>query len=78
MKHLRKINESNKEWSYEEADQLFGEIDNEGFGYWILEYGYDGKDEELKKLCKEAKISMNKLKKYIEHIFKKVGIDEGI
>ena len=28
--------------NYEDAEQLFGEIDNEGLGYWVQNYGYKG------------------------------------
>ena len=26
----------------QEAEDLFGEMDNEEFGYWVLHYGYKG------------------------------------
>lgn len=56
--------------SEEEAEQLFGEIDNEGFGYWVEHYGYKGEeDPELVELCKEAKAAMSKLREHIDAIF---------
>lgn len=56
--------------SEEEAEQLFGEIDNEGFGYWVQEYGYkEETDPELVKLCDEAKFAMDKLREHIDTIF---------
>ena len=56
--------------SEEEAEQLWGEIESEGFGYWVQEYGYDGEeDPELVKLCEEAKTAMNKLRKHIDAIW---------
>tara|TARA_R110000851_G_scaffold47424_6_gene115183 strand:- start:418 stop:1074 length:657 start_codon:yes stop_codon:yes gene_type:complete len=46
----------------ETKEQLFGEIENQGFGYWVQNYGYTGDaDEELKDLCKKGKEIMNKL-----------------
>jgi len=46
----------------ETKEQLFGEIENQGFGYWIQNYGYKGEeDEELAVLCVEAKRLMNKV-----------------
>lgn len=48
--------------SEETKNQLFGEIDNQGFGYWIQNYGYKGdEDDELVVLCKKAKRMMNKV-----------------
>lgn len=56
--------------SEEEAEQLFGEIDNEGFGYWVENYGYDEEeDPELVELCKEAKAAMSKLREHIDAIW---------
>ena len=61
--------------SEEEAEQLFGEIDNEGFGYWVEHYGYKGEeDPELVELCKEARATMNKLKKHIDAIWEHYDI----
>jgi hypothetical protein len=54
---------------YEEAMQLFSEIENEGFGYWVQNYGYKGKDKELVRLCKEAETALNNLESYIENIY---------
>lgn len=56
--------------SQEEAEQLFAEIDNEGFGYWVENYGYKGEeDPDLQYLCEDAKAAMKKLDKYIQAIF---------
>lgn len=56
--------------SQEEAEQLFGEIDNEGFGYWVENYGYKGEeDPELEQLCKEARAAMEKLREHIDAIW---------
>jgi hypothetical protein len=61
--------------SEEEADDLFGEIDNEGFGYWVEHYGYKGqKDPELAQLCKEARTAMEKLREHIEAIWEHYDI----
>jgi len=46
----------------EDKEQLYGEIENQGFGYWVQNYGYTGDaDDELKDLCKRGKEIMNKL-----------------
>jgi hypothetical protein len=47
----------------EDADQLSGEIDNEGFGYWIQHYGTGSLNPypELVKLADKACTAMNKL-----------------
>lgn len=56
--------------SEEEAEQLFGEIDNEGLGYWVQHYGYKGEeDPKLKELCEKAKEAMNALESHINVIF---------
>lgn len=55
--------------NYEEAEQLFGEIENQGFGYWIQNYGYRGDNKELESLCKDAEIAMNKLDDCIRAIW---------
>jgi hypothetical protein len=61
--------------SEEEAEQLFGEIDNQGFGYWVEHYGYDGeKDPELVKLCEKASEAMSKLREYIDAIWEHYDI----
>jgi hypothetical protein len=61
--------------SKEEAEQLFGEIDNQGFGYWVENYGYDGEeDPELVSLCTQADIAMSHLREYIDTIFEHYDI----
>ena len=54
---------------YEEAEQLWGEIENQGFGYWIQNYGYEGEDKELERLSKEAQVAMDKLDDHIRAIW---------
>ena len=54
---------------YEETLQLFSNIDNEGLGYWVQNYGYKGEDKKLERLCQEARTALNKLDSYIEGIF---------
>ena len=54
---------------YEEAEDLFGEIDNEGLGYWAMNYGYEGEDKELERLCEEARKALNNLDAYLQTIF---------
>lgn len=53
--------------SEEDKDQLFGEIDNEGFGYWIQNYGFNDKEKDpsLVELCENASEAMNKLQEYL-------------
>lgn len=56
--------------SQEGAEQLWGEIENQGFGYWVLEYGYDeAEDPKLAELSKKAKKAMKKLDKHIRKIW---------
>ena len=57
-----------------EALQLFAEIDNEGLGYWVQNYGYHGRDKELKSLCREVQKAMDALDGYIQNIFEKHDI----
>ncbi len=53
-----------------DAEELWCEIESEGFGYWVQHYGYKkNKDEELKRLSKEAKLALNKLDTYMQSIF---------
>jgi hypothetical protein len=67
--------ESKIKLSQEEAEQLFGEIDNEGFGYWVEHYGYDREeDPELVQLCEEAKTAMSKLREHIDAIWEHYDI----
>ena len=67
--------ESEINLSKEEAEQLFAEIDNEGFGYWVEHYGYKGEeDPDLQYLCEDAKAAMKKLNKYINNIFEHYDI----
>lgn len=62
--------ESKIKLSEEQAEQLFAEIDNQGFGYWVEHYGYDGEeDPDLQFLCEEANAAMAKLNSYVNTIF---------
>lgn len=62
--------ESKIKLSEEQAEQLFYEIDNEGFGYWVEHYRYDGEeDPELVELCEQARAAMSKLREHIDAIF---------
>lgn len=61
--------------SEEEAEQLFAEIENQGFGYWVEHYGYDGEeDPELVELYKEARAAMGKLREHIDAIWEHYDI----
>ena len=61
--------------SQEQAEQLFGEIDNQGFGYWVEHYGYDGEeDPDLQYLCEESNHAMSKLREHIEAIWEHYDI----
>jgi len=55
--------------NYEDAEQLWNEIEYEGLGYWVQNYGYEGEDKELERLCKEAKKAMDALYSYTQTIF---------
>ena len=57
-----------------EAEQLWGEIENQGFGYWVQHYGYKGKDKLLEGLCLRAKLVINELDAYIQEIWDKHNI----
>lgn len=52
--------------SEEEARQLWGEIENQGLGYWVLEYGYDGLDTKLIELNTKAKEAMRDLQAHLQ------------
>lgn len=50
-----------------EREAISGGIEVEGFGYWIEHYGYKGdNDPHLKKLCQDARASMDELRGYLE------------
>jgi hypothetical protein len=75
MKETQHLMENKIKLSEEEAEQLFGEIDNQGFGYWVEHYGYDGEeDPELVKLCEEASEAMSKLREHIDAIWEHYDI----
>ncbi len=57
-----------------EAEQLWDEIENQGFGYWVQNYGYEGKDKKLEILCQEAQKTMSNLDDYIREIWDKHDI----
>lgn len=78
---MRKFTESQDNGlTKEDAEQLFGEIDNQGFDYWLSNYSgayfksADGTDEELEKLCKEACEAIDKADAAIRKLWKKHGI----
>lgn len=52
----------------EDQDQLFCEIENEGLGYWLLNYSleWEAKNNEMGILIREARKSLSKLEKYFE------------
>ena len=60
--------------SEEEARQLWSEIENQGLGYWILEYGYEGENRILIELNKKAKESMRDLSIHLQNIWDKYEI----
>lgn len=48
----------------DDISRLYGEIESEGLGYWIQNYGYVGdKDPVLRKLCERAKSAMRLVKR---------------
>lgn len=49
----------------EQAEQIAAEIDNQGFGYWVQEYG-EIPNAELQKLSDNAKEALNALQKALE------------
>jgi len=55
--------------NYEEAEQLWNEIENEGLGYWVQNYGYEGEDKVLESLCEDARKAMDALDGYTQAIF---------
>jgi len=52
----------------EDIEQLFGEIENQGFGYWIENYGFNDKekDPKLVELCEKASEAMGNLKRHLQ------------
>lgn len=62
-------------WTEEDVEQLWNEIENEGFGYWVQNYGYEGEDKELESLCEEAKLAMNRVESYTQNLFDKFDIE---
>jgi hypothetical protein len=67
--------ESKIKLSAYDAEELWCEIESEGLGYWVQHYGYKkNKDEELKRLSKEAKFAMNKLREHIDAIWEHYDI----
>lgn len=50
----------------EQKEQIGAEIDNEGLGYWVQNYGnFEGDDQELKELIQKAREAINKLEAYL-------------
>lgn len=62
------LTESLKTFSEADIEQLYGEIENEGLGYWITHYSYDwhGKDDIFDTLLSDNNI--NEIEKYFEII----------
>lgn len=59
----------------DEAEQLWNEIENQGFGYWVQEYGYkEDKDQKLKELSEKAREAMNELDEHVKKIWGKYDI----
>lgn len=57
------------------AEQLWSEIENQGFGYWVLEYGYEeNEDPILSELSRKAKLAMNELNEHIHLVWSKYDI----
>ncbi len=52
--------------SEDEARELWGEIENQGLGYWVLEYGYEGEDPKLIELNNQAKEAMRALRAHLQ------------
>lgn len=52
--------------SEEEAKQLWSEIENQGLGYWVLEYGYEGSDTKLIELNNKAQEAMKALRAHLQ------------
>lgn len=49
-----------------QKEQIGAEIDNEGLGYWVQNYGnFEGEDQQLKELIQKAKEAMDKLESYL-------------
>ena len=50
----------------EQKEQIGSEIDNDGLGYWVQNYGnFEGEDQQLKELIQKAKEAMDKLESYL-------------
>lgn len=55
--------------SEETKEDLYNQIENQGFGYWIQNYGYKGdEDGELVELCIKARRMMNKVQKRLNEL----------
>ncbi len=51
----------------DQIEQLWGEIENEGLGYWIQNYGYSGTDDpKLAELCSVARKALNEFEQYAQ------------
>ena len=76
MSKIRKFNANLTEGlSESEAEQLWSEVENQGFGYWVQHYGYDGtEDPKLVELCEKAQFAMNELDTHMQAIFDKYDI----
>ena len=51
----------------EQKHQIGAEIDNQGLGYWVMEYGsFEGDDDYLKNLIEDARRAMCKVRDYLQ------------
>lgn len=49
-----------------QREQIGGEIENQGLGYWVSQYGsFDGDDTQLEMLISKAKESYKNLDNYL-------------
>lgn len=56
----------------DEVEQLYGEIENQGFDYWVQQYGKVS-DPELQKLVNKTRDALNEL----EEVFIELGVMGG-
>jgi len=73
---IASVNSEGAGLTKEQAEQLFGEIDNEGLGYWVSNYGFKDTeaDPKLAALCSKAKSAMDELEAHLMKVFGKHDI----